>query len=58
LDLLPHVGMVIRHDKADVALDKLKKDDDGIWRGAAKEEGKSVEVAVDFKGNVVPQATR
>lgn len=36
----------------------LKKDDDGIWRGPAMQEGKSVEVAVDFKGNVVPQATR
>ena len=36
----------------------LKKDDDGIWRGAATQDGKSVEVAVDFKGNVVPQAQR
>lgn len=36
----------------------LKKDDDGIWRGAAMQDGKSVEIAVDFKGNVVPQATR
>jgi len=36
----------------------LKKDDDGIWRGAATQDGKPVEVAVDFKGNVVPQATR
>jgi putative membrane protein len=36
----------------------LKKDDDGIWRGSASQDGKPVEVAVDFKGNVVPQATR
>ena len=33
----------------------LKKDDDGIWRGPAMQDGKSVQVAVDFKGNVVPQ---
>lgn len=31
----------------------LKKDDDGIWRGTAQQAGKSVEVAVDYKGNVV-----
>ena len=34
----------------------LTKDDDGIWRGAATQDGKSVQVAVDFKGNVVTQA--
>jgi hypothetical protein len=34
----------------------LKKDDDGIWRGPAMQDGKSVQVAVDFKGNVVPQS--
>lgn len=39
-------------------VEPLKKDDDGIWRGAARQDGKSVEIAVDFKGNVVPQATR
>jgi hypothetical protein len=31
----------------------LKKDDDGIWRGTASKDGKSVQVAVDYKGNVV-----
>ena len=31
----------------------LKKDDKGIWRGTASEGTKSVNVAVDFKGNVV-----
>ena len=31
----------------------LKKDDDGIWRGTATQNGKSVEIAVDYKGNVV-----
>jgi hypothetical protein len=33
----------------------LAKDDDGIWRGAAKKGPQSVNVAVDFKGNVVSQ---
>jgi hypothetical protein len=32
----------------------LKKDDDGIWRGHATQQGKSVEIAIDYKGNVVP----
>jgi putative membrane protein len=31
----------------------LTKDDDGIWRGTANKDGKSVKVAVDYKGNVV-----
>ena len=31
----------------------LKKDDDGIWRGTASKNGKSGNVAIDFKGNVV-----
>jgi hypothetical protein len=31
----------------------LKKDDKGVWRGTATEGTKSVNVAVDFKGNVV-----
>jgi hypothetical protein len=35
----------------------LKKDDDGVWRGMAKEDGKSGEVAVDYKGNVVFQSS-
>jgi hypothetical protein len=31
----------------------LKKDDDGIWRGHGSQNGKPVEIAVDYKGNVV-----
>lgn len=31
----------------------LKKDDDGIWRGAGTMGGKTVQIAVDYKGNVV-----
>ena len=33
----------------------LAKDDQSIWRGAAMKDGKNVNVAVDFKGNVVAQ---
>ena len=33
----------------------LKKDGEGIWRGSAMQDGKSVQIAVDYKGNVVPQ---
>ena len=31
----------------------LTKDADGIWRGTATMEGKSTQLAVDYKGNVV-----
>ena len=31
----------------------LAKDDKGVWRGTAQANGKSVNVAVDYKGNVV-----
>jgi hypothetical protein len=31
---------------------ELKKDDQGVWRGKAMREGKSVDVALDFQGNV------
>lgn len=34
---------------------ELKKDDKGIWRGAATLNGKPVTVGVDFKGNVAAQ---
>ena len=34
----------------------LKKDDDGIWRGTANQGGKAVQIAVDYKGNVVSTA--
>ena len=34
----------------------LKKDDDGIWRGSATQDGKNVQIAVDYKGNVVSTA--
>jgi hypothetical protein len=31
----------------------LQKDDAGVWRGKAKKDGKAVDVALDFQGNVV-----
>jgi hypothetical protein len=31
----------------------LKKDDSGVWRGKAQKDGKSVDVGLDFQGNVV-----
>jgi len=34
---------------------ELKKDDDGIWRGKATRDGKSVTVAFDYKGNIAIQ---
>jgi hypothetical protein len=33
----------------------LQKDDKGIWRGTAKRGASQVNIAVDFKGNVVAQ---
>ena len=33
----------------------LKKDDNGVWRGKAQKNGKSVNVSLDFKGNVISQ---
>jgi hypothetical protein len=31
---------------------ELRKDDQGIWRGKAERNGKSVSVAIDYKGTV------
>ena len=33
----------------------LKKDDSGIWRGTATKDGKTLNVGLDFQGNVVAQ---
>ena len=38
------------------SVSELKKDDDGIWRGTATQAGKTVQIAVDYKGNVVTTA--
>lgn len=34
----------------------LKKDDQGVWRGQAQKSGQQVSVALDYQGNVVPNA--
>jgi hypothetical protein len=36
-----------------VTVSSLKKDENGVWRGTAMDGTKSVNIAVDFKGNVV-----
>ncbi len=33
----------------------LKKDDKGVWRGMATKDGKPVQVALDYQGNIVSQ---
>ena len=33
---------------------ELLKGEDGIWRGKAQKDGQSVDVALDFEGNVTP----
>jgi hypothetical protein len=33
-------------------LSELQKDADGVWRGKALKDGKSVNVSLDFQGNV------
>jgi putative membrane protein len=39
---------------ADVS--SLAKDDNGVWRGQATKDGKTVSVALDYQGNVTSQA--
>jgi opacity protein-like surface antigen len=33
----------------------LRKDDQGVWRGKAVKDGRSVSVSLDFQGNVTAQ---
>jgi len=42
-------------DKGFTNVTGLAKDDAGVWRGKAMQNGKSVAVSVDFQGNVVGQ---
>ena len=35
------------------AVSGLKKDDTGVWRGKAKKGAKTMDVSVDFQGNVI-----
>eukprot|EP01035_Chromulina_nebulosa_P058887 gene58887-80645_t len=39
-------------DKGYTAVSELKKDADGIWRGTAMKDSKSVSVGVDYKGDI------
>src|SRR5712672_2910810 len=32
---------------------KLKKDDNGVWRGRATKDGKTVDVSLDYQGKVI-----
>jgi hypothetical protein len=32
---------------------KLQKDDQGVWRGRAIKDGKTVDVSLDYQGNVI-----
>jgi Peptidase propeptide and YPEB domain len=34
---------------------ELRKDDQGVWRGKAMKDGKSVNVSLDLQGNVTAQ---
>lgn len=39
-------------DKGFTKVHGLKKDKDGVWRGMAMKDGKSVPVSLDYQGNV------
>ena len=39
-------------DKGYTAVSELKKDKDGVWRGMATKNAKSVAVGVDYKGDI------
>ncbi len=36
----------------------LKKDDNGVWRGRALKSGQTVDVSVDYQGNVIQAGTQ
>ena len=36
-------------------ISELRKDDQGVWRGKAMKNGKSVSISLDFQGNVTAQ---
>ncbi len=42
---------IVEAGYADVA--GLKLDDKGVWRGTAMKDGKTVNVALDYQGNIV-----
>jgi opacity protein-like surface antigen len=36
----------------------LKKDDNGVWRGRAMKGGQTVDVSIDYQGNVIQAGTQ
>jgi len=50
--LLFHVNMDLMEQAGFVNVTELRKDDQGIWRGKAMQNGRPVTVGFDFKGNV------
>ena len=34
-------------------ISNLKKDDNGVWRGRGMKDGKTVDVSLDYQGNVI-----
>jgi len=36
----------------------LKKDDNGVWRGRAMKSGQTVDVSIDYQGNVIQAGTQ
>ena len=36
----------------------LKKDENGVWRGRATKDGKTVDVSLDYQGNVIQAGTQ
>ena len=36
----------------------LKKDDNGVWRGRTMKSGQTVDVSVDYQGNVIQAGTQ
>ncbi len=41
--------------KAGYPVSDVAKDKDGLWHGSAMKDGKTVDVSLDFKGNVNAQ---
>jgi hypothetical protein len=39
-------------------ISNLKKDDNGVWRGRATKDGKTVDVSLDYQGNVIQAGTQ
>ncbi len=48
-------ALVTTQDLGLMTVTDLKKDDQGIWRGKAMHDGKSVTVGFDYKGNIGAQ---